>query len=281
MLRSMRHAALGFGAMLLAARLAAGTTPAPPDWQDGQGPSVYLAANPHAAANGNIGGDRYSVANQSADVPPPVTAPPIFDAAVTSASHSAPATENEFARRRLAPPSNLGDRSASENRHARAGGRRTMDFGLPVQPIYTVGAALAIVIGAFLVFAWVLKKGNKHTRGGRGWLPAEAVNVLGRVPITPRQFAELLRIGNKLVLVAMTPSGPTTLTEITDAAEVDRLVGLCQQFDPHSTTKAFEQVFQQFSNEPTSGTFLGGEPLPTSLSPAARAYHSQRGAARV
>jgi flagellar biogenesis protein FliO len=156
-----------------------------------------------------------------------------------------------------------------------------LDFGFPVQSTYTVVTALAIVIGAFLMFAWALKRGNKNARGRSGMLPAEAVHVLGRVPLAGRQFAELLRVGNKLVLVAMTPSGPTTLTEVTDPVEVDRLVGLCQRFDSHSTTKAFEQVFQQFSDEPTGGTFLGGEPLPTSLSPAASAYRSHRGTARA
>jgi hypothetical protein len=91
-----------------------------------------------------------------------------------------------------------------------------------------------------------------------------------------------LRIGNKLVLVALTPNGPTTLTEVTDPSEVDRIVGLCQQFDPHSATKAFEQVFQQFSHEPTGGGFLGSDPLPASLSSAATAaYRSHRGTGRA
>jgi hypothetical protein len=101
------------------------------------------------------------------------------------------------------------------------------------------------------------------------------------MPLAARQFAELLRVGNKLVLVAMTPGGPATITEVTDPVEVDRLVGLCQQFDPQSTTKAFEQVFQQFSSEPTSGGFLDSEPMPTSLSAAAMAYRTQRGAGRA
>ena len=139
---------------------------------------------------------------------------------------------------------------------------RGVSFGIPTQAIYTVITGLAIVIGAFLIFAWALRRGGKNSNRRRGALPSEVVSVLGRAPLAARQFAELLRVGNKLVLVAMTPTGPTTITEVTDPVEVDRLVGMCQQFEPHSTTKAFEQVFQQFSSEPTSGGFLGGEPLP-------------------
>jgi flagellar biogenesis protein FliO len=182
--------------------------------------------------------------------------------------------------RRLAPPSTRDDNTASHSGLASTGARRLADFGVPVQSIYTVITALAIVLGAFLLFAWALRRGGKNSGTRRGLLPADAVSVLGRVPLAARQFADLLRVGNKLVLVAQTPSGPTTLTEITDPVEVDRLVGLCQQFDPHSTTKAFEQVFQQLSSEPTSGGLLD-DPLPASLTSAASAYRSHRGAARV
>jgi hypothetical protein len=85
-------------------------------------------------------------------------------------------------------------------------------------------------------------------------------------------------VGNKLVLVALTPGGAETLTEVTDPAEVDRLMGLCQQSDRHSTTKAFEQVFHSLSREPAnSGGYLGADALPTSISPAAAAYRSHRG----
>jgi hypothetical protein len=87
----------------------------------------------------------------------------------------------------------------------------------------------------------------------------------------------LLRVGNKLVLVALTPGGAETLTEVTDPAEVDRLMGLCQQTDRHSTTKAFEQVFQSLSREPATSGFLGAEALPASISPAVAAYRSHRG----
>jgi flagellar biogenesis protein FliO len=159
--------------------------------------------------------------------------------------------------------------------------QRALNFGIFTQSIYTVVTALSMVIGAFLLFAWALRRGGKHGGNHRHALPADAVSVLGRVPLATRQFAELLRVGNKLVLVAHTPAGPTTLTEITDPVEVDRLVGICQQVDPYSTTKEFEQVFEQFSSESMVDDALSNERLPTSLSPAAAAYRSHRGAARA
>jgi flagellar biogenesis protein FliO len=151
-----------------------------------------------------------------------------------------------------------------------------MDFGIPTASLYTMGTGLAIVVGAFLLFAWVLRRGGQG-RASRGMLPADAVSVLGRVSLTSKQVAQLLRVGNKLVLVALTPGGAETLTEVTDPVEVDRLMGLCQQHDPRSTTKAFEEVFQNLSREPVSSGFLGGDSLPSSISPVAAAYRSHRG----
>jgi flagellar biogenesis protein FliO len=274
MRRTFLFAALGLFALCVRP-LAAQSTPAPPNWQDGQGPSVYLAASPQKPSAASANEDaRYAAA--------PI-APPRIDSAIVPAVAQEPAAaaSNEPSRK-LAPPSNFDNHASDQTGRASEIARRVPSFGLPVQSIYTVVSALAIVIGSFLLFAWAIRRNNRNTGTRRGSVPNDAVTVLGRVPLAARQFAELLRVGNKLVLVAATPNGPTALTEISDPAEVDRIVGLCQQFEPNSATKAFEQVFQQFSNEPAAGGFLGSDPLPASLSSAAAtAYRSQRGTGRV
>jgi hypothetical protein len=56
----------------------------------------------------------------------------------------------------------------------------------------------------------------------------------------------LLRLGNKLVLIAVSPTGVDTLAEITDPVEVDRLTGYCYQGHPNSSTVAFHKVFKSF-----------------------------------
>jgi hypothetical protein len=85
-------------------------------------------------------------------------------------------------------------------------------------------------------------------------------------------------VGNKLVLVSLSPGGIQTLTEVTDSAEVDRLAGLCQQSNPHSATKAFEQVFRQLAREPAPSGFLGGETLLPTFSPPPdlKSFRNQR-----
>lgn len=274
MRRTILFIALGLFA-LCGRTLAGQTTPAPPNWQDGQGPSVYMAASRRPPAVASASEDaRYAAA--------PIAPPKIDSAVVPAVAQEPVAVSSNEPSRKLAPPSNFDNHASGQIDRADEGARRVPSFGLPVQSIYTVVSALAIVIGSFLLFAWAIRRNNRNTGTRRGSVPTDAVAVLGRVPLAARQFAELLRIGNKLVLVAATPNGPTALTEISDPAEVDRIVGLCQQFEPNSATKAFEQVFQQFSSEPANGGFLGSDPLPTSLASAATtAYRSQRGSGRV
>ena len=221
-----------------------------PAWQDPN--STYLAVPPSV-----IPPNATAVASANG-----VGAPPKRDSLVTPAVHAQTEDATSTAsHRHLAPP------TASETVTARSdpgqnGRRMPLSFKLPSNTAYTVASALAMVVGLFLLFAWLLRRGWK---GATKSLPADVVSVLGRVPLAAKQYADLLRVGNKLVLVAQTPTGPTTLTEVTDAVEVDRLVGLCQQADPRSTTKAFEQVFRQLAREPVPRGFLGHEASPTSV----------------
>ncbi len=116
--------------------------------------------------------------------------------------------------------------------------------------------ALAVVLGLFLLVAGLVRRGSKRSNGR---LPEEVVSVLGRVPLAARQFAELIRVGNKLVLVSRTPGGAEPLVEITDPAEIDRIVGLCRQTSTKSSTAEFDQIFRQLADETAPVGFLGNE----------------------
>ena len=118
----------------------------------------------------------------------------------------------------------------------------------------TVLSGLAIVLGLFLVVAWVFKRAMPK---GAGALPSEVVEVLGRTALAPRQMVHLIRVGQKMLLVSISAAGVETLTEITDPMEVDRLAGICGQTSSQSVSSAFRHVFQQFSQEPAPDGFLG------------------------
>jgi len=119
----------------------------------------------------------------------------------------------------------------------------------------TVGGSLAIVLGLFLVVAWALRKTAPR---GSLVLPKEVFDILGRAPLGARQQVQLLRCGNKLLLVSITPGGAETLTEVTDPVEVDRLAGICHQAHPKSATTAFRQVFQQMAPKSAAPAEMDG-----------------------
>lgn len=117
-----------------------------------------------------------------------------------------------------------------------------------------VAVSLALVLGLFFAFAWFARSSLPQ---GMSRLPTEVIEPLGRMPILGRQELHLLRLGNKLVLMAISPTGMEPISEVTDPAEVDRLLGLCRRTATGSSTAAFRDVVAQVSAEPTRGGFAG------------------------
>ncbi len=206
------------------------------------GPSGLLAQDYHAPRT-------YSAQTYSDRTQPPST-PPQPAAPIELLSHEEPVQPAPL---RLAPPSARSPSSSAPKKQAEQQSVTPQGFPSAV----TVIGSLAVVLGVFFLVAWGLRRASPRAAG---ILPGEVFETLGRAPMDGRQQVHLLRCGNKLLLVSVTPAGAETLTEITDPMEVDRLAGLCQQANPNSSTAAFRQVFGQFAPR-------RGEPKPDSLGP--------------
>ena len=180
-------------------------------------------------------------------VPPPIEATPIEPVTVI------PSTENE-PNRRLAPKVTESITSEVSDQSSQSSTRLPLNFS-KLESFSTAGAGLAIVVGLFLIAMWLMRRGSPK---GNGLLPAEAFAMLGRAPLTAQSFAHLLRVGNKLVLVAVSTDGAQPLTEVTDPMEVDRLTGLCASGSGYGPSAEFQQVLAQLAKEPARG-FLGAE----------------------
>ncbi|HJN10842.1 MAG TPA: flagellar biosynthetic protein FliO [Pirellulaceae bacterium] len=115
--------------------------------------------------------------------------------------------------------------------------------------LLTVLSSLAIVLAVFFAFVWLTRSAAPK---GMAPLSKDVVESLGRAPLLGRQQMQLIRIGNKLILLSVTSTGADTLTEITDPAEVDRLSGLCRQSQSGSISDTFRQVLAQASSEPAT-----------------------------
>ena len=143
------------------------------------------------------------------------------------------------------PPPEVDSASTPAAGRRGAGNQKTGGLG-GMPSLVTTASSLAVVLGLFFVFAWVIRRAAPR---GSMLLPGEVIEVLGRAPLANRQQIHLLRCGNKLLLVSATPTGVETLTELTDPEEVDRLAGLCRAAQPGSATDAFRHVLQQFSQQ--------------------------------
>jgi flagellar biogenesis protein FliO len=121
------------------------------------------------------------------------------------------------------------------------------------QAMTTVLTGLGIVIGLFLAFAWLTKRAAPKSMQA---LPGEVVEILGRAPLNSKQQMQLVRLGNRLLLLAMSTDSAETLAEISDPAEVDRITAICRQNAPGSVTDTFRQVLAELGNTPARGGFV-------------------------
>jgi len=129
----------------------------------------------------------------------------------------------------------------------------------PASALTTVAGSLGAVLALFIVIAWCSRR---FSPAGASLLPKEAVELLGRAPLSPRQQMQLVRVGNKLLLVVLSATDAQTLTEITEPTEVEHLTSLCRRGQSTSASAAFKQTLAQLDNEPATVGFVGA-PRPT------------------
>ncbi|MDR1958639.1 MAG: flagellar biosynthetic protein FliO [Planctomycetaceae bacterium] len=113
-----------------------------------------------------------------------------------------------------------------------------------ISPMLSMAGCLAVVMGAFFMMVWCMKKAApRHS----GILPREVFEKLGSVPFTSKMQLHLFRLGGKLILASVTPDSMEAVAEITNPDEVVHLVGLCKQNDPSSISASFQQVLKQYA----------------------------------
>ena len=145
---------------------------------------------------------------------------------------------------------------------SKQGESRDTKSSSPVAAVATSTAALIFVVGLFLLVMWFMKRGA--SRGSRT-LPTEAFEILGRSSISQSQAVQLVRIGNKLLLLASSADSISTLTEIDDTEEVTRLSGLCLQNHGTSATQEFHEALEELAARPTETESSFAAPAASSL----------------
>ncbi len=139
----------------------------------------------------------------------------------------------------------------------------------PTRAVTTVVTSLAVVLGVFFLVVWFARRFLPQTAAS---LPNEVVELLGRTSLGARQQFQVLRFGNKLLLVSVTSTGSETLSEITDPDEVDRIAAICQQSKPGSISESFRHVLSgltgQSQREDTGAAAQSQNASPSESSPS-------------
>jgi len=85
-------------------------------------------------------------------------------------------------------------------------------------------AALVVVLLFVLGLAKLILKRSPYSISG---LPTDAVDVLGRRAVDPRNSVYMIKVGSRLILMGASPNGLSPLAEITDPIEVASLTNVC------------------------------------------------------
>ncbi|MEZ6114147.1 MAG: flagellar biosynthetic protein FliO [Pirellulaceae bacterium] len=117
--------------------------------------------------------------------------------------------------------------------------------------LITVSSSLAIVLGCFLLFVWLMRRIGPR---GSTTLPRAAVEVLGRAALDARQQLQLVRVGSKLLLLAVSPGQATALCEINETDEVDYLLHLCDQPGLDAKSDPLREVLRDLHRQQTRTT---------------------------
>ena len=119
--------------------------------------------------------------------------------------------------------------------------------------IKKIGGSLSIVLGGYLGLVWLLRKVNP---AGNQGIPTEVLEVVGNAPLDNRQNLQLVRLGSKLLLMIHGPDGTQPIGEVTDPAEVDHLVSLCNGRTKTANSAINNAVSRHQSNIQAGGMSL-------------------------
>lgn len=100
----------------------------------------------------------------------------------------------------------------------------------------------ALFIGLVL---WVVLTGfKKFLPGGKKLFSTPAMEILGRTHFDSQKYLALVRVGQKLVVVGVSPNGFDSVTEVTDKIDVTDIMALAK---PTTTTgqNLFHKMFQK------------------------------------
>jgi flagellar biogenesis protein FliO len=112
---------------------------------------------------------------------------------------------------------------------------RPSDEKSPSKPSKASGLwPFVALLGVVLLIVGLAKLMNRKEAALSGVLAETVFDILARRAIDARNSILLVRVGDKLVVVGLAQNGMTTLSEITDQIEVERLTNLSKASEAHA-----------------------------------------------
>lgn len=187
-----------------------------------------------------------------------------FDSAVSEEPLSQKQPEelfDEYAEPELNAPNAMLDKSlfskksaketenADEDGESKASGWTNKLSKPELTPVISIAGSLLIVVAAFFLLVIFFRKVSPQ---GNRPLPKEAFECLGRYFLTQKHQLQVLRLGNRIVLVSVMPDGVSALAEIADPDEAVSFLGLCRRLDTDSATEVFRRTVARMSEDELS-----------------------------
>ena len=121
----------------------------------------------------------------------------------------------------------------------------------PRGSLANLAISLGLVLAIFFGLGWFLRRVNPtSTKAG---IPGEVVQILGRTPLNGRQSMQLVRLGDKILLLAISPTGTEPLGEITDRDEVDAITEICRSQNKNKIAETFRETLTRVRRDRMTG----------------------------
>lgn len=145
--------------------------------------------------------------------------------------------------------------SQPANREVSVSSGLSPGFGHGAKSLLQTGVALVVVLGLMFGFVWLFKRTAPKSLLP---LPIETVQVLGNAPLHGKQHLRLIRLGQRVLLLAVSETTSQTLAEVTDPDEVQYLLQMCAGKNARQESQTFDAILRENSRERTKG-FLGSQ----------------------
>ena len=111
--------------------------------------------------------------------------------------------------------------------------------------LFKAFTSLLVVLGLIVVFAYIFKRFalGSNRPGNSG-----AIEIIARTVVNPKQSLCLVKLGERLLLVGLSPNHIAALTNLDDPEEIVRIMGIVEQDSVHSVSNTFSRLFHREAN---------------------------------